>query len=1311
MEKLKWDISAVTFSINGKLYEANEDNVTVTTSLNTFIRDYANLKGTKYMCKEGGCGSCIVSVQSTHPVTKKDYIFSVNSCLVPVLACHGYSIFTIESLGDRFKGYHPLQTRLAAFNGTQCGFCTPGMIMNMYSLWKNNPKLTMQQVENSFGGNICRCTGYRPILDAFKSFAVDATPKLKQICADIEDLTINSCDKENCKENCEKCPKNNQENIDNDDININDFIEIALAPKCLKLEFSKENSQWFKVQSVLEIFQVFDLILNKSYMLLAGNTAQGVYPVENPPQIIIDIKDVTELRAFNIYGEHIDLGANMTLTEVYELFMKISKENPLMFGYTQILADHIDMVAHPSVRNIGSLSGNLSIKHEHREFPSDIFLLLETITAHLEIHDPTGILHVVTLQEYLSLNMFHKVITKVIIPALSSNHYYLRTYKIMPRSQNVHALVNAGFLFRFNANNNYMVEEKPSIVFGGINKDFVHAKQTENFLIGRPLLAANTIRKATSILLSEINPDFDPTDASPAYKRLLAIGLFYRYLLSINSNNIDEKLKSGSVNLQRLLSSGQQYYDTNKSCWPITKPIQKLEALIQCSGEAEYINDMPQRPGELYGALVITDRATCDLASVDPSAALRIPGVVAFYTAKDIPMKNSFIAPDSQYLLVEYEELFCSGKVQYAGQPVGILIAVTQDLAVNAANNVKITYSNEVKPMLTIKDVLNSKQTGRIQLQQSMDPTETGRDVQYKIKGEYEIESQYHYTLELQTCLVEPIEDGLNVYSSTQHLQVVQSAIAAMLGIQENSINMQLRRVGGAYGSKVTRSAQIATATALAAFKLNRPVRSVVNLYTNMKAVGKRLAAVAFYEIGVNASGKIQYLTINMYENFGNSMNDNMLRLTLEGLLNCYDYSTWRIKVYSVLTDIPSNTWTRAPGTLEAMSTIEHIMEHIAYVTKIDPVDVRKVNLFNNYDSTIREMIQTVQSTSSYHQRKQYVQQFNVDNRWKKRGIATVPMAFNLDLQPNFYSMVSIYHYDGTVAITTGGVEIGQGINTKVAQICAYVFGISINMIKLKPNSNLISPNNYPTVASMTTDTVCYATLKACEELQRRLKPIRDKMKNPTWLQLLQQASEEAINLNASYMFDNKQKDLINYIVFGVTITEVEVDVLTGQYQILRVDILEDAGESLNPLLDIGQVEGAFTMGIGYFQSEKLAYDPNTGALLTFRTWTYWPPGAKDIPIDWRVTLRKKAPNPLSVLRSKATGEPPLCMTMTIENAVREALISARKDAGLPDDWFEFSQPCTFEKTLLTSGTDPKQFIIISTDENNEEINKNKFSK
>ncbi|KAK9496478.1 hypothetical protein O3M35_013241 [Rhynocoris fuscipes] len=737
------------------------------------------------MCREGGCGACIVSIQSAHPITKRDQIHAVNSCLVPVLSCHGKAITTIEGIGNQRKGYNKVQEYLAKFNGTQCGYCSPAMVMNMYSLLKSKPNITMKEVENSFGGNICRCTGYRPILDAFKALASDASEDLKQKCRDIEDL-MKDCklDGDKCDKKCKGCKlkadekeETNEEDRKEDEDHYDvDFVEIALAQKKLKLNVGKGTALWYRVSSVFEIMQIFDIIAPNSYMLVAGNTAQGVYRIKNPPNVYIDISDVGELKNYAVYNTHLELGANMTLTETMELFRNLSKQNPLLYGYTNVLADHIDLVANVPVRNVGTLAGNLSIKHEHHEFPSDIFLIFLTVGAHLVIREKTGIVRTVPLLEYLDMNMYSKVITQIILPPLSSHHYYINTFKIMPRKQNVHALVNAGFLFRINRNYNNYVEERPVIIFGHINRNFNHAYNAENYLTGKPLLNNNVLKYVLQILSSELKPEYDPVEADPEYRKKLAMALFYRYVLSVNPDIVSKKYRSGYNNLQRPLSSGKQEYVTNEKVWPVTKPVQKLEGLLQCAGEAEFVNDKPHFPGELFGALVISDRANGVISRVDASAALHLPGVVAFYTADDIPGVNTFIQPN--FIYPEMEEVFCSSKTLYAGQPIGIIIAATQELANKATTYVKVSYSSSEKPLLTIEQVLASGDKTRIIPQLKIIPTATKTDVKHVIKGEYKLESQYHYTMELQTCLCVPEDDNMKVYSSTQWPAMAQAAIS-----------------------------------------------------------------------------------------------------------------------------------------------------------------------------------------------------------------------------------------------------------------------------------------------------------------------------------------------------------------------------------------------------------------------------------------------------------------------------------------------------------------------------------------------------
>ncbi|XP_076639451.1 xanthine dehydrogenase/oxidase isoform X2 [Colletes latitarsis] len=1254
----------VELTINGTSYTVTE-SIPPGTSLNVYIRDYANLSGTKFMCNEGGCGACIVSV------TVKGETMSVNSCLVPVIICDGWSIKTIEGLGNKKDGYNVLQASLAGKNGSQCGYCSPGMVMNMYSLLQGKQP-TMKEVEDSFGGNICRCTGYRPILDTFKGFAADADKKLAKDIHDIEELyKIKTCKKTGkpCSNNCCTTIVQNQES---------------------KIDMKLDGAEFHKVLSVSDLMELFEKKPNASYILNGGNTAQGVYRIQQP-DMVIDINDIPDLRRIDKSNDSLTIGGNVSLAVAMETFKKHSKDPN--FEYLLQLASHIDLIASVPVRNIGSLAGNLMIKHQHPEFPSDLFLILETSGAQLHIVDANG-KSSMSLMDFLNFDMKHKIIYSIVLPSISSEYVY-RSYKIMPRAQNAHALVNAGFLFKLDGANKVLT--KPNIIMGGINKNFLHASNTEAYLVDKNILNKDVVKQAIQTLDSELHPDYVLPDYSPQFRKTLAEGLFLKFVLSIKPESVDPRVRSGGTILHRGLSSGKQDYDTDKNLWPMNQPLPKMEALYQTSGEAHYMNDVPYMPNEVSCAFVLTTVASGQVENIDPSEALKMKGVVAFLSAKDVPGKNLFISAASQELMLPNDEvLFVDKKIEYAGQPVGMIVATTRAIANEAAGKVSVSYVDVPtnKPVVTIEDAIASNEETRfLPISNIIAPTK-GNDTKHVVKGVFRCGSQYHFTMETQSCVCIPIEDGMDVYSSTQSMDLTQVSIAECLGIKNNSVNIQVRRLGGGYGAKISRATQVACACALACFKLNRPARFVMSIESNMKAIGKRYDTRQEYEIGVDDNGFIQYLNSKQWTNSGCNFNEFHSPVATDHFKSCYIFDTWTMQGIETKTDLPSNTYCRAPGSTEAIGMIENIMEHIAQTVGKDPLEVRLLNMDPIHKSMLQPMITELCKNADYDTRKKAVEAFNSENRWKKKGISLVPMMYPFLVWGQFHSLVSIYARDGTVSITHGGIECGQGINTKVAQVAAHTLGIDLSLVTVKPSNNLTSPNNYVTGGSVTSETCSYATMKACQELLKRLEPIKQELNNPSWQELVMAAYQKDIDLCARHMFSLKDDGIKPYYIYGVTITEVEIDVLTGQQIIRRVDLMEDAGISMNPELDLGQIEGAFVMGLGFWTSEDLMYDPKSGQLTNYRTWNYKPPGAKDIPTDFRIYFRRNAPNPMSVLRSKATGEPPLCLSYSIPIAIRHAITSARKDAGISDAWYRLDGPVTTERILLHSITNKDQLVL-----------------
>ncbi|KAK7070442.1 hypothetical protein SK128_014344 [Halocaridina rubra] len=383
-------------------------------------------------------------------------------------------------------------------------------------------------------------------------------------------------------------------------------------------------------------------------------------------------------------------------------------------------------------------------------------------------------------------------------------------------------------------------------------------------------------------------------------------------------------------------------------------------------------------------------------------------------------------------------------------------------------------------------------------------------------------------------------------------------------------------------------------------------------------------------------------------------------------------------------------------------------MDHIAHYLQKDPLKVRELNLVPAnvprlnvppHDKNVvqEDILPLLKEKASILQRKGEVEEFNKKNRWKKRGLSVVPMWHGIIYYPPFkYGMfVVIYERDGTVAISHGGIEMGQGLNTKVAQVAAYTLGIPLEKVVVKASDTMMGANSAMSGASLVTDLCCQGVKKSCEKLKQRLDVIKAKMgedgsKEPSWEELTQRAYSENVDLSERCWVAGEEVPE-DYDVWGATCLEVELDILTGEYMIKRVDLIEDCGRSLNPYVDIGQVEGAFVMGLGLFTSEVIKFNPNTGQKLSDGTWEYKPPTASDIPRDFRITLLPNAKHPRGVLGSKAIGEPPLIMSYAVVSALRQAISSFRASNG-DTEWFVMDTPITVEKAHQLCEVKPEYF-------------------
>ncbi|XP_063547084.1 xanthine dehydrogenase-like [Cydia strobilella] len=480
-----------------------------------------------------------------------------------------------------------------------------------------------------------------------------------------------------------------------------------------------------------------------------------------------------------------------------------------------------------------------------------------------------------------------------------------------------------------------------------------------------------------------------------------------------------------------------------------------------------------------------------------------------------------------------------------------------------------------------------------------------------------------------------------------------------------------------------------ATATALVAYKLNRPCRMAMRMPDIMKITGKRPDTRLDYEVGVDGNGQIQYMEATFYINDGMSSNENENSYATKSLKNCYNPDRWKVASFGVITDAPTNCFMRAPGEFEGISAIEHVMEHIADELKKDPIEVRFANYRIN-DNQLPDYIPMFLEKSDYNKRLEYIKEFNAKNRWKKRGLRLNNMAFDTTYFGNYSAVVSVYHGDGSVVINAGGVEIGQGINTKLAQAAAFEFKIPVEKVAVIASYDFATPNCYSTASSITTECVALCVIRSCEQINARLAPVRAAMPNATWEEVVLEADVRGILLQANAETSPNDPRLQNYSIFGVAAAEVEVDLLTGTKYIVRGDIFEDVGVSINPALDVGQVEGAFVQGLSLWLIEDVIYNRHNGEIYTDRTWNYHIIGATDIPNDYRVYFSRNRPNPVGILGSKATGEPATCLSRCVVDSMREAIQASRQDSGYNTDNFLNVVP------LVTQVTQ-QQFVIYRT--------------
>ncbi|QCR36125.1 xanthine dehydrogenase molybdopterin binding subunit [Nissabacter sp. SGAir0207] len=737
------------------------------------------------------------------------------------------------------------------------------------------------------------------------------------------------------------------------------------------------------------------------------------------------------------------------------------------------------------------------------------------------------------------------------------------------------------------------------------------------------------------------------------------------------------------------------------------------------TGEAVYIDDRPEFPHQLHLAPRLSEMAHAEIVRIDVTPCYAFPGVVRVFTAEDVPGDND-IAP-----LTHGDPLYAEGKVEYLGQVVLVVAAEDPQVARQAAAAAVVEY----RALPAIFDVRQALAQGHLVEESHQhrrgDSAAALAAAPRRLSGELHIGGQEHFYLETQIASVMPGEDGsVLVYSSTQNPTEVQKLVGSVLNLPMHKVVIDMRRMGGGFGGKETQAAATACHAALAARLTGRPAKMRLAREDDMLMTGKRHPFYVRYEVGFDDRGLIHGIEIELAANCGYSLDlsGSIVDRAMFHADNAYYLGDVTITGHRCKTHLASNTAYRGFGGPQGMLAIENIMDHLARETGLDPLAVRRTNYYGGPGRDVTPYYQTVEQnllhemtdelalSAGYAARRAEISAFNAVSPVLKRGLALTPVKFGISFTASFLNQggaLVLVYTDGSIQLNHGGTEMGQGLNTKVAQVVAEVFQVDISTIQVTATDTGKVPNTSPTAASSGTDLNGKAAQNAAETIKQRLV---------TMLMAIHQAQEAEIVFRNGVVcakghyysfaevarlahfhqvslastgyyrtpkiFYDRSKAAghpFYYYSYGMACAEVVIDTLTGEYRLLRADLLHDVGDSLNPAIDIGQVEGGFVQGMGWLTCEELVWGEQ-GQLLTRGPASYKIPAMGDVPADLRVRLVENRKNPEeTVFHSKAVGEPPFMLGIAVWCALKDAVASVADYRHQPP----VDAPATPERVLM----------------------------
>ncbi|MDP3073942.1 MAG: xanthine dehydrogenase molybdopterin binding subunit [Opitutaceae bacterium] len=1224
------------FVLNGQPVRVG--GVPATTTLLDWLRD-AGRTGSKCGCAEGDCGACTVALVDRDAAGRPAYR-AINSCIALLPMFAGREVVTVEGLATG-EALHAVQREMVEHQGSQCGYCTPGFVVSLFEAYYRSEVSQPCQINDQLCGNLCRCTGYRPIRDAAvaalagRGVAVDDrfAARLKQP-----------------------------------------------VPVPEGVSYTAAGERFFRPTSLSELFDLKRQ--HADAVLVAGATEIGVELNKKFKKfpLLISVEGVPELTRITASPTEWRVGAGATLTAIEE---KIGPEY-------RSLAKMLAVFASRQIRNRATLGGNIATASPI----GDSAPVLLTLDASVVLASAAG-------ERTVPLDAFftgyrktqmraEEIIREIVVPraALAAGLTRKADYqKVSHRRELDISIVAAAFCLDLDAAG---VVRRARISYGGVAERTLRARRAEAALEGR------AVADASAAVAAALREEFKPIDdvrGSADYRRGLVVGLW-------------EKFVSGETSLAIDLPPDF----TSSTPWEVSEASRHLRhesAIGHVTGRAHYVEDTARQRPMLEVWPVLAPHAHARILRRDATAARAAPGVAAVLMAEDIPGHNNVGVSRHD------ETLFAADEVMYHGHLVALVVGDSIAACRAAAALVQVDY--EPRPaLLTIADAVAAESFHNPQRTLGRgEPDAAMAAAPRRLAGEFSMGGQEHFYLETQAAWAEWGDDGdVFISSSTQHPSEIQAIVSEVLKVPRHKIVVQSPRMGGGFGGKETQGNTPAALVALAARVTGRPVRLQLDRDLDMMMTGKRHPFHSRFEVGFAEDGRVLALTADLVSNGGWSLDlsQPVLERAMFHVDNAYYIPALRVTGRVAKTHVASNTAFRGFGGPQGMLVIEEIMDRVARATGLPPEIVRERNFYHGTgetnrthygaevgDSRLQAIWGRVLAESRFAERRAAVEAWNRAHPRARRGLAITPVKFGISFTLTHYNqggaLVHIYQ-DGTVQVNHGGTEMGQGLHTKILGVAMRELGLPATAIRLMRTSTDKVPNTSATAASAGADLNGAAVRNACVTLRERLVPVAAKLlgapsetiafaggfvfsrtdaaKRIAFAQLAASAYAARVSLSATGYYSTPgihwdwatgQGQPFAYYACGAAVAEVEVDGYTGMTRVMRVDIVHDVGDSLNPGVDRGQIEGGFVQGMGWLTSEELKWDAK-GRLLTHSASTYQIPAISDVPMEFNVTLLPNAANERAVHGSKAVGEPPLMLAIAVREAIRDAVASFGRSGG-----------------------------------------------